>query len=30
VGTAHVGAVIGIVYDLKVQRAPENLAQLNA
>ncbi len=29
-GTAHVGAVLAILYGLNVQRAPENLAQLNA
>lgn len=29
-GTAHVGAVFAIGYDLKVQRAPENLPQPNA
>jgi hypothetical protein len=29
-GTAHVGAVLYIMYDLAVQRAPANLAQPNA
>lgn len=29
-GGAHVGAALYIPYDLKVQRAPENLAQPNA
>lgn len=30
VGTAQVGAVFYVMFDLKVQRAPENLAQPNA
>jgi hypothetical protein len=29
-GTAHVGAALYIMFDLKVQRAPESLAQPNA
>lgn len=29
-GTAQVGTVLYVLYDLKVQRAPENLAQLKA
>jgi hypothetical protein len=29
-GIAHVGAVLAIMYDLKVQRAPQNLPQPNA
>ncbi len=29
-GTAHIGCVFGIGFDLKVQRAPANLAQPNA
>ena len=29
-GTAHVGAVLAIMYDLKVQRAPQNLPNPNA
>lgn len=29
-GTAHIGAALYILYDLKIQRAPANLAQLNA
>jgi hypothetical protein len=29
-GGAHIGAAFYVMYDLKVQRAPENLAQPNA
>ena len=29
-GTAHVGCVFGVASDLRVQRAPQNLAQPNA
>ena len=29
-GTAHIGTVIAIMHDLKVQRSPQNLVQPNA